>query len=69
MDGNQFWTNFWRTVAFAFVVSVALIAGCTANNTTAIKAMVANGANPIDAMCSLNGGATNPQCLVRALVK
>lgn len=69
MDENQFWTNVWRAVAIAVVSIVAVIAGCTAHNTEAIKDMVTNGANPIDAMCSINGTSTTPQCMVRALGK
>ena len=69
MDGNQFWTNVWRAVAIAVVSIVAVIAGCTAHNTAAIKDMVTNGANPIDAMCSINGTSTIPKCMVRALGK
>lgn len=69
MDENQFWTNVWRTAAIGLVAVVSVVAGCTANNTAAIKQMVANGANPIDAMCALNGSATNPQCLARSLNK
>ena len=69
MDENQFWVNFWRTAAIALVAIVSVIAGCTANNTVAIKQMVADGANPIDAMCALNGYSNNPQCLARAIDK
>lgn len=69
MDENQFWTNVWRAVAIAVVSIVAVIAGCIAHNTAAIKDMVTNGANPIDAMCAINGTSTTPQCMVRALGK
>ena len=66
MDEKQFWTNVWRAGAIAAVSIVAVIAGCTAHSNTAIKDMVANGANPIDAMCSVNGTSTTQQCMVRA---
>ena len=69
MDENQFWTNVWRAGAIAVVSIVAVVAGCTAHNTAAIKDMVANGANPLDAMCSINGTSTTQQCMVRALGK
>jgi len=69
MDENQFWVNFWRTAAIALVAIVSVMAGCTANNTAAIKQMVADGANPIDAMCALNGSSNNLQCLARAIDK
>ena len=67
MDENQFWVNFWRTAAIALVAIVSVMAGCIANNTAAIKQMVADGANPIDAMCALNGSSNDPQCLARAI--
>lgn len=69
MDENQFWVNLWRTAAIAMVAIVLVTAGCTANDTAAIKQMVADGANPIDAMCALNGSSNNPQCLARAIDK
>ena len=69
MDKNQFWTNVWRTVAVGLVAVVTVIAGCTANNTAAIKQMVASGANPIDAMCALSWNPQNRQCHARALNK
>ena len=69
MNENQFWTNVWRAGAIAAVSIVAVVAGCTAHNTAAIKDMVNNGVNPIDAMCSINGTSTNQQCMVRALGK
>lgn len=53
MEKNDFWVAVWRTAGATLVAIVAVIGGCSSYKTSAIKEMVSNGANPIDAACSV----------------
>lgn len=53
MEGNNFWVAVLRIVGATLVAIVAVIGGCSSYRTSAIKEMVSNGANPIDAACSV----------------
>lgn len=54
MNNDQlFWYPIWRLLAITFFASVALIAGCVANDKRVLADMVKNGANPMAARCAI----------------
>ena len=70
MEENNFWVAVWRTVGATLVAIVAVIGGCSLYKTSAIKEMVLNGANPIDAACSVgaqNSTGMTVTCALRSM--
>lgn len=68
MDDNQFWAHIWRTIAGAFILFVATIAGCVANTTYQTRIAIQSGSDPIKAACAMTS-MSETNCVVATLQK
>lgn len=70
-EEGKFWVAIWRTIAAGMVGLAAVIAGCSAHNTAAMKSiaesMARGGANPIDIKCAIGRYREESVCAIRAM--
>ena len=69
MSEEKFWLRLWQSCIAGVVLMIVAIGGCTAHSNSLVAEMVANGANPIDANCSIWGSAIespSATCVIRA---
>lgn len=64
---EQFWYSLWRCVIIGLCFMVATCAGCSINRTLAVERMVAAGAQPLEARCSVIAIETTGDAAVCAL--
>lgn len=71
MNENEYWAKFWKIIGVSICVTSAVISGCNGTlnyqDNNAIVEMVAKGADPLDARCSIKQDPT--LCTLRAATK
>lgn len=67
---GKFWISFWAIVATLVIAFIGTIASCTTYQNSLIRDMVAAGADPIDARCSISTvESQNPICVARVAAR
>jgi hypothetical protein len=64
MDTEQFWISVWALLAAATVILAFVISGYVQSQDKKVLEMVLNGADPIEAACSMHDvRGNNPACI------
>ena len=67
MEEHTYWIAFWRLIATVIIACTAIIGGCNAHRTSAIRDMANKGVNPLDAKCALQ--STDNACALRIVTR